>query len=38
MPTWVKVAIDAWASPGGIDDGPVFRPVNRGQPLQHRGG
>ena len=30
MPTWVKVAIDAWASPAGIADGPVFRSVNRG--------
>lgn len=30
MPTWVKVAIDAWALAVGISDGPVFRPVNRG--------
>jgi integrase len=30
MPTWVKVAIDAWASPAGIADGPVFRSVKRG--------
>ena len=30
MPTWVKVAIDAWASAVGITDGPVFRSVNRG--------
>ena len=30
MPTWVRVAIDAWASVTGISDGPVFRPVNRG--------
>jgi integrase len=29
MPTWVKVAIDAWASPAGIADGPVFRSVKR---------
>jgi site-specific recombinase XerD len=29
MPTWVKVAIDAWTSPAGIADGYVFRPVNR---------
>jgi integrase len=30
MPTWVKVAIDAWAAAAGITDGPVFRSVNRG--------
>ena len=30
MPTWVKVAIDSWAAPAGIADGPVFRSVNRG--------
>jgi integrase len=30
MPTWVKVAIDAWATAAGIADGPVFRPVSRG--------
>jgi integrase len=30
MPTWVKVAIDAWAKLVGIADGPVFRSVNRG--------
>ena len=29
MPTWVKVAIDAWASPAGVAEGYVFRPVNR---------
>src|SRR5450755_1123966 len=29
MPTWVKVAIDAWASAAGVADGYVFRPVNR---------
>src|SRR5580700_2491388 len=29
MPTWVKVAIDAWTSGAGIADGHVFRPVNR---------
>src|ERR1700687_4239601 len=29
MPTWVKVAIDAWALPAGGADGYVFRPVNR---------
>src|ERR1700680_4554896 len=26
MPTWVKVAIDAWTSAGGIADGHIFRP------------
>jgi integrase len=29
MPTWVKVAIDAWTCAAGITDGFVFRPVNR---------
>jgi integrase len=29
MPTWVKVAIDAWASPAGVAEGYVFRKVNR---------
>src|SRR5881394_406638 len=29
MPTWVKVAIDAWAPPAGVADGHVFRSVNR---------
>ncbi|MGD1096197.1 MAG: tyrosine-type recombinase/integrase, partial [Bryobacteraceae bacterium] len=29
MPTWVKVAIDAWSVPGGVVDGHVFQPVNR---------
>jgi len=29
MPTWVKVAIDAWTSPAGVAEGYVFRPVNR---------
>jgi hypothetical protein len=29
MPTWVKVAVDAWATPAGVADGCVFRPVNR---------
>jgi len=30
MPTWVKVAIDAWTSTAGIVDGYVLRPINRG--------
>lgn len=29
MPTWVKVAIDAWTSAVGLADGYAFRPVNR---------
>jgi site-specific recombinase XerD len=29
MPTWTKVAIDAWASAAGVADGCVFRAVNR---------
>src|SRR6185369_15912771 len=29
MPTWVKVAIDAWASPADVTTGHVFRSVNR---------
>jgi site-specific recombinase XerD len=34
MPTWVKVAIDAWTSAVGLADGRVFRPVNRGDKIQ----
>jgi site-specific recombinase XerD len=34
MPTWVKVAIDAWAMAASITDGPVFRPVTRGDQVQ----
>src|SRR5665811_88994 len=29
MPTWVKVAQDAWTSAASVADGYVFRPVNR---------
>jgi site-specific recombinase XerD len=29
MPTWVKVAIDAWTSPADVAEGYIFRPVNR---------
>jgi integrase len=29
MPTWVKVAVDGWASPAGVTEGCVFRSVNR---------
>jgi integrase len=34
MPTWVKVAIDAWTAVAGVTDGHVFRPVNRGGDVQ----
>ena len=30
MPTWVKVAIDAWATKAAVTEEHVFRPVNRG--------
>ena len=30
MPTWVKIAIDAWTSVAGLSGGYVFRRVNRG--------
>ena len=29
MPTWVKVAVDAWTFAAGVADGYIFRPVNR---------
>ncbi|SPE39577.1 Integrase family protein [Candidatus Sulfopaludibacter sp. SbA3] len=31
VPTWTKVAIDAWTSAASVVTGPVFRPVNRGE-------
>jgi site-specific recombinase XerD len=34
VPTWCKVAIDAWTGPAGVVDGYVFRPVNRGDQVQ----
>ncbi len=34
MPTWVKVAIDAWTLAAGLSDGHVLRPVNRGDQVQ----
>ncbi len=37
MPTWVKVATDAWISAAGVADGHVFRPVNRGGQAQAAG-
>src|SRR5215469_18378602 len=36
MPTWVKVAIDAWTAPASIADGHVFRPVVRDHLLEDR--
>jgi site-specific recombinase XerD len=30
VPTWVKVAIDAWTATAGLTEGHVLRPVNRG--------
>src|SRR5436190_10129249 len=32
VPTWVKVAIDAWTSAASISQGQVFRSVNPGRP------
>jgi integrase len=29
MPTWVKVAVDAWTGPAAVAAGHVFRPANR---------
>ena len=34
MPTWVKLAIDAWTSAAGLAEGHIFRPVNRGGRIQ----
>ena len=34
MPTWVKVAIDAWISAAGVAEGHVFRAVTRGGQVQ----
>ena len=34
MPTWTKVAIDAWTGPAGVVDGYLFRPVKRGDKVQ----
>lgn len=31
LPTWVKMAIDAWTSAAGLVQGHVFRPVTRAQ-------
>jgi site-specific recombinase XerD len=37
MPTWVKVAIDAWTTPAGLTDGHVFRSVNRADRVASEG-
>jgi integrase len=34
MPTWVKVAINAWTTVAEVEDGHVFRAVNRGGQVQ----
>src|SRR5262252_502625 len=34
VPTWVKVAIDAWTSAVGVADGRIFRSVQRGDQVQ----
>ncbi len=34
MPTWVKVAIDAWTTAAGLNDGHLLRPVMRGDQVQ----
>src|ERR1035441_10532276 len=34
MPTWVKVAVDAWTAPAGVVGGYVFRPVIRGHQVR----
>jgi integrase len=37
MPTWVKVAIDAWTTAAGVINGRVFHPVTRGDQVQGAG-
>jgi site-specific recombinase XerD len=34
MPTWVKVALDAWTCAAGVKEGHVFRAVNRADQVQ----
>ncbi len=34
MPTWTKVAVDAWTARAGVAEGFVFRPVHRGDQLR----
>jgi integrase len=33
IPGWLKAAIGQWAAAAGFEDGPVFRPVNKGDRL-----
>ncbi len=33
MPTWVKVAIDAWTQAADVTEGHLLRPINRGDQL-----
>jgi site-specific recombinase XerC len=35
MPAWVKVAIEAWTERSGIENGHVFRPLNRSDQVGH---
>src|SRR5216684_1267235 len=37
MPTWVKVALDAWTTAADIEDGHTFRPVNRADSVRSEG-
>ncbi len=34
MPSWAKAAVDAWLVAGGISEGFIFRPVNKGGNVQ----
>jgi site-specific recombinase XerD len=34
MPTWVKVAVDAWTAAAGLTEGHLLRPVTRGGQVQ----
>ena len=34
IPPWTKVAIDAWAAAAGLDQGLIFRPVDKGGRLE----
>src|SRR5579872_2322647 len=34
MPTWTKGAVDAWTDAAGFSEGPVLRPVSRGDQVQ----
>jgi integrase/recombinase XerD len=34
MPTWVKIAIDAWTEAAGVAEGRVLRRINRGNQVQ----